>query len=122
MQPIFKNGQLIAQLKVAKAQQESAYLAWQQSVLSAGSEVSNALSLYNSSQKRSELQKVQIESLQRNVEVVEKLFKANSNYNYLNVINAQQSLLQAQLSKIADDFKKMQAVVNLYYALGGGSK
>ena len=122
VQPIFKNGQLIAQLKVAKAQQESAYLAWQQSVLSAGSEVSNALSLYNTSQKRSELQKVQIESLQRNVDVVEKLFKANSNYNYLNVINAQQSLLQAQLSKIADDFKKMQAVVNLYYALGGGSK
>ena len=121
-QPIFKSGQLVAQLKVAKAQQEAAYLAWQQSVLSAGSEVSNALTLYNTSVKRSELQKIQIESLQRNVEVVEKLFKANSSYNYLNVISAQQSLLQAQLSKIADDFKKMQAVVNLYYALGGGSE
>ena len=121
-QPIFQRGQLVAQLKVAKAQQEQAFLAWQQSVLKAGSEVSNALTLYQSSSKRSELEAVQIESLQRNVEVAEKLFKAKSDYNYLNVISAQQSLLQAQLSKVADDFNKMQAVVNLYYALGGGSK
>ena len=90
--------------------------------MKAGSEVSNALTLYQSSSKRSELEAVQIESLQRNVEVAEKLFKAKSDYNYLNVISAQQSLLQAQLSKVADDFNKMQAVVNLYYALGGGSK
>ena len=121
-QPIFQRGQLVAQLKVAKAQQEQAFLAWQQSVLKAGSEVSNALTLYQSSSKRSELEAVQIESLLRNVEVAEKLFKAKSDYNYLNVISAQQSLLQAQLSKVADDFNKMQAVVNLYYALGGGSK
>ena len=120
-QPIFQRGQLQAQLKVAKAQQEAAFLAWQQSILSAGSEVSNALALYNSSEQRSSLEKVQIESLQRNVEVAEKLFKMG-NYNYLNVITAQQSLLQVQLTQISDDFNKMQAVVNLYYALGGGSK
>jgi outer membrane protein TolC len=68
------------------------------------------------------LEKTQIESLQRNVDVAQKLFKMGSNYNYLNVISAQRSLLQAQLSQISDDFNKMQAVVNLYYALGGGSK
>ena len=122
VQPIFRNGQLIASLKVAKAQQEQAFLAWQQSVLNAGSEVSNALALYQSSQKRSELQKVQVESLERNVEVAEKMFKMSVNGNYLNVISAQQALLQAQLSKVGDDFNKMQAVVNLYYALGGGDK
>ncbi|MDD4759429.1 MAG: TolC family protein, partial [Bacteroidaceae bacterium] len=80
------------------------------------------LALYQSSWKRSELEKTQIESLQRNVDVAQKLFKLGSNYNYLNVISAQRSLLQAQLSQISDDFNKMQAVVNLYYALGGGSK
>ena len=121
-QPIFQNGRLVAQLKVAKAQQEQAFLAWQQSILQAGSEVSNALALYQTSKERSALEKVQIESLQRNVEVAEKVFKMGQNGNYLNVISAQQSLLQAQLSKIADDFNKMQAVVNLYYALGGGDK
>jgi len=121
-QPIFLRGQLVAQLKVAQTQEQSAFLAWQQSILNAGSEVSNALALYQSSQKRSELEKTQIESLQRNVDVAQKLFKMGSNYNYLNVISAQRSLLQAQLSQISDDFNKMQAVVNLYYALGGGSK
>jgi NodT family efflux transporter outer membrane factor (OMF) lipoprotein len=122
VQPIFQKGQLKAQLKVTQAQEQSAFLAWQQSILTAGSEVSNALALYQSSWKRSELEKTQIESLQRNVDVAQKLFKMGSNYNYLNVISAQRSLLQAQLSQISDDFNKMQAVVNLYYALGGGSK
>ena len=42
--------------------------------------------------------------------------------NYLDIITAQSSLLNVQLSKVADDFYKMQAVVNLYYALGGGAK
>lgn len=42
--------------------------------------------------------------------------------SYLEIIQAQSSLLNVQLSKVADDFYKMQAVVNLYYALGGGAK
>ena len=41
---------------------------------------------------------------------------------YLEVIQAQSSLLNARISKVTDDFTKMQAVVNLYQALGGGSK
>ena len=48
------------------------------------------------------------------------LFSQGQGTTYLEVITAQQSLLNAQLSKVADDFYKMQAVVNLYYALGGG--
>jgi outer membrane protein TolC len=47
---------------------------------------------------------------------------ASSSTTYLEVIQAQSSLLSAQLSKVADDFHKMQAVVNLYQALGGGSQ
>ena len=119
VQPIFANGQLIAGLKVAKAQQEQAYNTWQNAVLSAGSEVSNALVLYNSSDEKSKLEQKQVESLTKNVEYTKLLFNEGSS-TYLEVITAQQSLLNAQLSKIADDFYKMQAVVNLYYALGGG--
>lgn len=119
VQPIFANGQLIAGLKVAKAQQEQAYNTWQNAVLSAGSEVSNALVLYNSSEEKSQLEQKQVESLTRNVEYTKMLFNEGSS-TYLEVITAQQSLLNAQLSKVADDFYKMQAVVNLYYALGGG--
>ena len=119
VQPIFANGQLIAGLKVAKAQQEQAYNTWQNAVLSAGSEVSNALVLYNSSDEKSKLKQKQVESLTKNVEYTKLLFNEGSS-TYLEVITAQQSLLNAQLSKVADDFYKMQAVVNLYYALGGG--
>ena len=119
VQPIFAKGQLIAGLKVAKAQQEQAYNTWQNAVLSAGSEVSNALVLYNSSEEKSQLEQKQVESLTKNVEYTKMLFNEGSS-TYLEVITAQQSLLNAQLSKVADDFYKMQAVVNLYYALGGG--
>ena len=119
VQPIFQNGQLIAGLKVAKAQQEQAYNTWQQAVLSAGSEVSNALVLYNSSDEKSKLEQKQIESLTKNVEYTKDLFSMGGS-TYLEVITAQQSLLNAELAKVQDDFYKMQAVVNLYYALGGG--
>lgn len=119
VQPIFQNGQLVAQLKVAKATQEQAYNTWQNAVLSAGSEVSNALVLYNSSDEKSKLEEKQVESLTKNVQYTKDLFNMGSS-TYLEVITAQQSLLNAELSKVQDDFYKMQAVVNLYYALGGG--
>ena len=119
VQPIFQNGQLIAGLKVAKAEQEQAYNTWQNAVLSAGSEVSNALVLYNSSDEKSKLEAKQVESLRKNVEYTKDLFQSAGS-TYLEVITAQQSLLNAELAKVQDDFYKMQAVVNLYYALGGG--
>ena len=118
-QPIFAHGQIVAGLKVAKAKHEQAYNTWQNAVLSAGSEVSNALVLYNSSDEKSKLEEKQVESLKKNVEYNKMLFNDGS-ATYLEVITAQQSLLNAELSKVADDFYKMQAVVNLYYALGGG--
>ena len=119
VQPIFAHGQLIAGLKVAKAKQEQAFNTWQNAVLSAGSEVSNALVLYNTTKEKSELEAKQVESLKKNVEYNKMLFNDGS-ATYLEIITAQQSLLNAELSKVADDFYKMQAVVNLYYALGGG--
>ena len=120
-QPIFQHGALVAGLKVAKAQQEQAYNTWQNAILKAGSEVSDALVAYNSSEEKSRLEAMQVETLQKNVEHTRMLFK-NSGSSYLEVIAAQQSLLNAQLSKVADDFYKMQAVVSLYSALGGGGK
>ena len=120
-QPIFQNGKLIMGLKVAKIQYEQAYNTWQNAVLSAGSEVSNALVLYNSSEEKSKVEAKQIEVLKKNVEDTRKLM-GEAGGTYLEVISAQSSLLNVELSKVADDFYKMQAVVNLYYALGGGAK
>ena len=119
VQPLFMNGQLIAGLKVAKAEQEQAYNTWQNAVLLAGNEVSNALVLYNTSDEKSRLEEKQVAALRKTVEDTKELY-ASSNSNYLEVITAETSLLNAELTKVADDFYKMQAVVNLYQALGGG--
>jgi outer membrane protein, multidrug efflux system len=118
-QPIFQNGRLTAALRVAEAEQQAAYLRWQYAVLSAGSEVNNALALYQTSAQKSALDQQRVESLTKNVDYAQKLFSSSSS-TYLEVITAQQSLLTAQLSKVSDDFNKMQAIVDLYYALGGG--
>ena len=120
-QPIFMNGQLTAGLRVAKDQYEQAFNTWQNSILTAGSEVSNALVLYNTSAEKSAIETKQIEVLKRNVEDTRSLM-ASAGSTYLEVITAQSSLLNVELSQVADDFYKMQAVVNLYQALGGGAK
>lgn len=119
-QPIFMNGQLIAGLRVAKDQYEQAYNTWQQSILQAGSEVSNALVKYNSSEEKSQIEAKQIEVLKKNVEDTRALM-ASAGSTYLEVITAESQLLNVQLSKVGDDLAKMQAVVSLYQALGGGS-
>lgn len=120
-QPIFMKGQLRAGLRVAEDQYEQALNTWQNSVLSAGSEVSNALVLYNASDAKSKLESQRIEVLKKNVEDTRNLM-ASAGSTYLEVITAQSNLLNAQLNQVQDDFSKMQAVVNLYYALGGGAK
>ena len=91
-QPIFAHGQIVAGLKAAKSKQEQAFNTWQNAVLSAGSEVSNALVLYNSSDEKSKLEEKQVASLKKNVEYNKMLFNDGS-ATYLEVITAQQSLL-----------------------------
>lgn len=120
-QPIFMKGQLRAGLRVAEDQYKQALNTWQNSVLSAGSEVSNALVLYNASDAKSKLEQKRIAVLKKNVEDARNLM-ASAGATYLEVITAQSNLLNAQLNQVQDDFSKMQAVVNLYYALGGGAK
>ena len=120
-QPIFMKGQLRSALRVAQAQYEQAYNTWQNSILTAGSEVSNALVLYNASADKSAIETKQIEVSKKNVDDTRALM-ASAGSTYLEVITAETNLLNVQLSQVSDDFYKMQAVVNLYQALGGGAK
>ena len=122
VQPIFQHGQIVAGLKVAKLQYEQAYNKWQNAVLKAGNEVSNALVSYNSSDEKGQLDSKRVSVLKQNVEDTKKLMESSSNTTYLEVISAQSSLLNAEIAEVTDQFNKMQAVVNLYQALGGGAK
>ena len=120
-QPIFMQGKLRAGLRVAEDQYKIAYNKWQNSILTAGSEVSNALVAYNAAEEKDVLYTKQIEILKKNVEQTQMLYNQSSS-SYLEVITAQQNLLNAEISQVQDQFSKLQAIVNLYYALGGGSK
>ena len=122
VQPIFQHGQIVAGLKAAKAKYEQAYNNWQNAVLKAGNEVSNALVSYNSYAEKAELDGKRVSVLKQNVEDTKKLMESSSNTTYLEVISAQSSLLNAEINEVQDQFYKMQSVVNLYQALGGGAK
>lgn len=118
-QPLFYRGSNIARLKIAKAQQEEAKLGFQQTILNAGSEVSNALSLYQTTAEKASARKMQVESAEKGAEYTKELFNLGTS-TYLEVLSAEQSLLSARLSQVSDQFDSMQAVVTLYRALGGG--
>ena len=118
-QPLFAQGRIVGQYKIAKAQQEQASLAFQQALLNAGAEVNEALVAYHTSQDKSALFDKQVLALQKAYQSTSLLMK-HGNTTYLEVLTAQQSLLSAQLQQTANRFKQNQNLVNLYQALGGG--
>ena len=122
VQPIFQHGQIVAGLKVAKDKYEQAFNTWQNSVYKAGNEVSNALSSYNGYADMVVLDAKRVAVLKQNVADTRKLMESSSNTTYLEVISAQSNLLNAEINEVSDQFRKMQSVVNLYQALGGGAK
>lgn len=119
VQPIFNRGKNIANLKITKAQQEEALLTFRQSLLDAGAEVNDALVQWQTARGRIVLDRRQVESLASALRSAELLMQYSSQ-NYLEVITARQSLLQAELDVVSDRFDEIQGVINLYHALGGG--
>ena len=120
VQPIFNAGSNRAQLKIAQAQQEQAKLAFVQALLSAGSEVNDAIMQCQTARNKTDVRKRQIAALESAVVSTQQLMRHGES-TYLEVLTAQQNLLQAQLSQIADRFEGIQGMINLYQALGGGS-
>ncbi|MFR9650301.1 MAG: efflux transporter outer membrane subunit [Rikenellaceae bacterium] len=121
LQPIFNRGTLKAQLKISKSQQEQALLQFKQSILDAGAEVNNAISELQSSRERLQYGEEQIAVLEKTVTKTELLMKHGS-VTTLDVLTAQLSLLQTQLSQTTEKYNQTQGVINLYRALGGGEE
>ena len=119
VQPIFNRGKNIANLKIAKAQQEEALLTFRQSLLDAGAEVNDALVQWQTARQRIRLDEQQVAALRSALRSSELLMQ-HSSQNYLEVLTARQSLLQAELDTTTDRFDEIQGVINLYHALGGG--
>ena len=118
-QPLFNKGVNIAQLKIAKAQQEEARLSFEQTLLNAGVEVNEALVQYQTARDKAAFYDKQVTSLQTVAKSTSLLMK-HGDTTYLEVLTAQQTLLNAKLSKVANRFTEIQGVITLYQALGGG--
>ncbi|SNR44007.1 efflux transporter outer membrane subunit [Flavobacterium sp. ov086] len=121
-QPLFNQGLNKARLTTAQSKQVQALNNFQQSLLVAGQEVSNALYAYEMAVEKEDSRKKQIEALIKSVDFTQQLLEYSSATNYTDVLTSEQNLLAAQLSGINDDLQKLQAVVDLYRALGGGWK
>ena len=118
-QPIFNRGAIKARKIAAEAQYKQAVYNFRQSLLDAGVEVNNALSLWQTAKRRVELDKKQIVNLQAAVWNTQLLMK-HGNASYIEVLTAQKNLLQVELGEVSDRFDEIQSVINLYHALGGG--
>lgn len=118
-QPLFNKGANTARLKIAKAQQEESALSFRQSLLNAGAEVNNALVQWQTARERIGIGEQQTADLQTTVSHT-KLLMQHGTTTYLEVLTAQQALLQAELTQASDHFDEIQGVINLYHALGGG--
>ena len=121
-QPIFNNGLNRQRLEVAKGQQQEFLLTFEKTLLTAGQEVSNALSSYQSATDKIGTREKEIHFLQKAVDYTKELMRADAKANYTDVLTSEQNLLSAQLQGIDDRLQQLQAVVTLYTSLGGGWK
>lgn len=118
-QPLFNRSTNIANLKMAKIKQEEATLLFRQSLLDAGKEVNDALAQWQTARKQIAIGEQRIAALQEAVRKTELLMR-HSPTNYLEVLTAQQSLLDAQQVQSQNRFDEIQGVINAYHAVGGG--
>lgn len=120
VQPIFQQGKLRANLKIAKAQQEAAELAFKQTLVDAGIEVNDAFVAVNAAREKADNYRKQVERLEEAVRSTQLLMTYGST-TYLEVLTAQQTLLTAQISEVTNRLSEISGVITLYQALGGGS-
>lgn len=117
--PLFNRGQNIASLKAAKAQQQQALNNFQYTLLSAGADVSNALVTMTKTEESAKFLAKQVEKMSKAVEYNQDLMSLSTT-TYLEVLTAQQSLLNSQIAFISTELQINQAAINLYQSLGGG--
>ena len=118
VQPVFAAGKLSAQLKNAKLEQEKTQIQFEQALLNAGNEVYRYLQACKTAEAKYEFIDAQVTALQNAYDATTELMD-NGSTTYLEVLTAQESLLSAQLSQVQNRYEAVQALINLYSALGG---
>ncbi|KJJ38564.1 efflux transporter outer membrane subunit [Aequorivita vladivostokensis] len=118
-QPIFNKRQIRTQYEVSQAQQEQAYLDFRLTIITASKEVSDALYNYEAATEKIEVNQKEFEAYNLATNYSEELLD-NGFANYLEVLNARENALNSSLNLINTKNNQLQAIVDLYEALGGG--
>lgn len=121
-QPIFQRGQLKANHRNAKLNQQQAWNTFEKTLLTAGQEVTDALYAYDMAKEKQEIRGKQVDALEKAVSFRMQLLEYSSNTNYTDVLTSEQGLIAAQLSAVSDKLQEFKAVIALYRSLGGGWK
>lgn len=117
--PIFSRGRNIANLEASKARQQQALNNFEYTLLGAAAEVSDALTVYENNVAKYGYLEKQVAEMERSVSITNDLLHY-ADGTYLEVLTALQGLLSAQSGAISCRLNQVQAVINLYQALGGG--
>ena len=117
--PVFQGGQLRAQYRAAKAKFDEAKAAYQQSVLTALQEVSNALIARQKLAEMNVFDGQAVVALESSVQIATERY-LNGKSSYFEVLQAQQDLYPTQRAQVQTQVNELIAVVQLYKALGGG--
>lgn len=118
-QPIFNQRQIKTRYEIAKANQQKAYLQFEQSLLTAGKEVSDALQQYNNETTKLDIRTKQVDALKQAAGFSDELLTYGL-ANYLEVLTAKDQALNTELNLIDNKFRQYNAIILLYRALGGG--
>ncbi len=121
MQPIFSRGKLIANKKVAQLNEKDMQQKYVQTVINAGNQVNEALADCRVAAEKHEYYHRQVEVLHEAYTGTHALMDSGK-ASYLEVLTAQETLLNAQLNEAMNMYKGSQAVIALYVALGGSTK
>ncbi len=105
--------------EIAKANQEKAYLQFEQSLLKAGKEVSDALAQYNNETRKIIIREKQADVLTKAANFSDELLTYGL-ANYLEVLTSKNDALNAKLNLVDNRFQQYKAIIQLYKALGGG--
>lgn len=120
-QPIFQKKSLKTAYEVAVLEQQKAATQFKQSVLTAVGEVTDALARSKYADERIRLVNQKNAALTKATNDALLLYKSGM-ANYLEVITAQNNALQNELDAINIKKEKLNALTDLYRALGGGSE
>ena len=117
--PLINRNAIKANYLTANSKQIQAIYDYERTILNGYLEVTNQLSYINNLQQKYDLEVQQVEALNQATTISNDLFQA-TRADYMEVLLTQRDVLEAKVELINTKMQQMNAVVNVYRALGGG--